>query len=261
MNSLSRLLLCCFLLQVFTRCLAKDTVFPEQLTLSNIKWPPYLFPYGDGPLGIAKDVLYACMEGQTTQITYLDLPVKRTEFYMRSGQLDLSLYSYKSSREDFLVYGKEPVFISEYGFAVSADRDISVNNLSGLNDLIIGHLAGLTYTPDLLQIVNQKREKGEIVEAYDIDLQLQQLISKPARVDIVPNSKQTFYWRAKELGISDKIKVLDFTIAKKPYFFTVSKASQNVADVDGFLAKLDECIIELREDGRYRQILSQYGQL
>jgi hypothetical protein len=42
---------------------------------------------------------------------------------------------------------KVPVFSTEYGFAVRANSNIDFQKIEGLEDLVIGHLVGLSNTP------------------------------------------------------------------------------------------------------------------
>ena len=231
----------------------------NQLFLNDIDWPPYLFPESKHHLpGLGKEILNACLKKNNVRIQYLKLPVKRTHLYMQNGELDISLYSYKKEREAFLVYGKVPVFTSEYGFAVRADSNINVTKVQDLNDLTIGHLAGLTHTPEINELVQQKRLNGQLSTGNSIDAMFAQLLSSTPRFQIMPNSKQTFYWRAASLGISDKIRVLDFTADLKDYFVTVSKNSKNISDITVFLADIDKCITNMRNNGTYDQLLKKY---
>jgi polar amino acid transport system substrate-binding protein len=230
------------------------------LILNDTDWPPYLFPESNSQLpGLGKDVINECLPKKLFKLKFNKLPVKRTHRYMQSGELDISLYSYKKEREEFVVYSKVPIFTTEYGFAMRADSEINIQSLDDLQPLIIGHLAGLTHTPELLAIIEQKRLTGEISEGHSIDAMFAQLLSTTPRFDIMPNTKQTFYWRAKSLGVSDKIKVPSFTVAFKEYFVTVSKNTKNISDISGFLAGLDQCITEMHQDGRYTAILKKYG--
>ena len=151
-----------------------------------------------------------------------------------------------------------PVFITEYGFAVRADSNIDVQKVEDLENLTIGHVAGLSHTPEILTIIEQKRGNGQLSEGNSIDAMFAQLLSSTPRFDIMSNSKQTFYWRAKSLGISDKIKVLNFTVDYKDYIVTVSKNTQNIADISGFLDDVDKCIVNIRENGKYNLLLKKY---
>ncbi|WP_293747828.1 ABC transporter substrate-binding protein [uncultured Paraglaciecola sp.] len=235
-------------------------VYANKLVLNDIDWPPYLFSESKHNLsGLGKDVLNECLPKKNFTLTYSKLPIKRTHLYMQSGELDISLYSYKKEREAFVVYGKVPIFTTEYGFAMRADSKVDIHKIEDLHPLIIGHLAGLTYTPELLALIDKKRLVGEISEGHSIDAMFAQLLSSNPRFDIMPNSKQTFYWRAKTLGVADKIKVPKFTVSFRDYFVTVSKNSKNITDTTGFLTSLDSCITQMHNDGRYLALLKKYG--
>lgn len=235
-------------------------LYADTLILNDIDWPPYLFPESNSQFpGLSKDVLNECLPKKDFKLQYNKLPIKRTHRYMQSGELDISLYSYKKEREAFVVYSKVPIFTTEYGFAMRADSNIKIEKLDDLQPLVIGHLAGLTHTPEVLEIIEKKRLKGEVSEGHSIDAMFMQLLSTTPRFDVMPNSKQTFLWRAKSLGLSDKIKISDFTLAIKEYFVTVSKSTKNISDISGFLGNLDRCITDMQQDGRYTQILKKYG--
>jgi len=231
------------------------------LRLNDINWPPYFFPNKQKDLpGIGKEILNQCLGQMDYVLDYLTLPIKRTHAYMKSGDLDLVVYSYKLEREEDVYYGKEPLFISEYGFVTKVDSGIELTSFDDLKPLVIGHLAGLSHTPELAEIIDEKRKRGEIKEGFDIKAMFNQMLASPKQFDIMPNSKSTFYWTAKEMGISEKIKVLNFTIAQKPYFVTISKNSKHIKNPQHVLAEIDKCIKEIKESGRYIQILNNYGQ-
>jgi polar amino acid transport system substrate-binding protein len=244
-------------------CLLTISAHPihaKNIILNDIDWPPYLFPNANKQhMGIGKEIFNQCLDSTEYKIYYEQLPIKRTHLFMQSGQLDISLYSYKKEREEFVIYGKVPIFNSENGFAVRADSNIQINTLVDLRPYIIGHLAGLTHTPELLKIINRKRKLAEVTEGHSIDSMFAQLLSNTPRFDIMPNSKDTFYWRAKTLGVSDKIRVLDYTIANKDYFVTVSKFSKNINDIPLFLDQMDACIRQLHKNGKYLEIAQHYG--
>lgn len=86
-----------------------------------------------------------------------------------------------------------------------------------------------------------------------------QLLSSTPRFDIMANSKQTFYWRAKSIRIDHKIKVSNFTADFKKYFITVSKNTQNITHISEFLDHVDECILNMHENGDYNLLLQKYN--
>ncbi len=250
-----------FYIAVSSLLVASNLALSAELNLNDIKWPPYFFPRLEAKLqqGIAKEILNICIAKQNYKINYKNLPVKRTHLYMQSGELDISVYSYKRDREEYVVYGKEPIFKIEYGFASSAVDNIQINQLSDIRQYRFGHLAGLSHTPELMEIVEEKRRSDQVSEGYDLDAMFGQLLATPQRFDIMANSKETFLWRARQLGIADEIKVHDFTIKVKPYYVTVSKSSKNIKNIEQFLNQVDQCLVELKETGQYHTITDRYG--
>ena len=178
---------------------------------------------------------------------------------MQSGEIDISIYSYNKFRKDFVIYSKEPMFTSDYGFVVSAESSIEINELNDLSPYVIGHLSGLSHTPEIMQIIKDKRLKKQVFDGYNVDAMFKQLLAEKPRFDIMINSKETFYWRANVLNIKSKVRVLDYNIKVKNYFLTVSKASKNIENKEQFLNNFDACLVKIKEQGQYKEILAKYG--
>jgi ABC-type amino acid transport substrate-binding protein len=232
----------------------------QNIIINDVEWPPYFF-VGDKneQQGLAKELLNICVPQTGYKIDYRRLPVKNTQSFMATGKIDLTVYSYRQQREAFLYYANETLFTSEYGFMVRADSAINITELNDLAPYKMGHLAGLTYIPELMQIINDKAKAKQLVVGYNLTSMFSQLLASSPRFDIIADAKITFYWQAKMLGVSDKIKVLDYNIKHKDYFITVSKNSKNIREPLNFLADFDDCLRSLKESGQYQTILADYG--
>lgn len=251
-----------YLLSSITFVIAAEQ--PRPLLVNDNEWPPYFFSpsqtYNDIEyIGIAKELLNACILPSEYQINYRKLPIKRTHVYMQSGQLDLAVYSYKAEREQYVVYGKEPIFTSEYGFAVKSGSNISISSLDDLSPLIIGNLAGLAYTKELRDIIEHKRVFNQVVDSYSIAALFGQLLATPARIQIIPESKETLFWQTQVMNLQDEIDILDYQIKAKQYFVTLSKNSKHVKDDTTFLSDIDNCLKAAKNSGLYQSIVSKYG--
>jgi len=210
-------------------------------------------------IGLGKDIVNLCLKRMDYQVDYHKLPIKRTHHFMEVGEIDISVYSYKEKRNEILYYGKETLFDSEYGFVVRADSDIEINNLKDLTPYVIGHLAGLTYTPELKSIIDNKIKIDEAITGYSLQAMFSQLLADIPRFQIMANSKISLYWQAKKQGVANKVKVLDYNIKNKAYYLTVSKRSKNINNPKEFLAKVDLCLREIKQNGEYKSIFSKYG--
>jgi hypothetical protein len=75
----------------------------------------------------------------------------------------------------------------------------------------------------------------------------------------MPNSKETFLWNAKQLGILDKTTIHDLFITEKNHYITVSKFSKNMTKPIQLLEHLETCIQNLKANSSYQKIALQYG--
>lgn len=212
----------------------------------------------EGP-GLAKEIINLCTQRSKHNVEYRELPVKRTHHFMEMGEIDVTIYSYKEERENIIYYAKEVLFTSEYGFMVRADSEINIEKLTDLKPYVIGHLAGLTYTPELKKIIDDKAEIEQLVTGHSLKAMFDQLLADTPRFELMADSKSTFFWEAKKLGVTEKIKVLDFNIKNKAYYITVSKRSKNIKNPKEFLDKIDICLRDIKNNGVYKAILAKYG--
>jgi polar amino acid transport system substrate-binding protein len=232
----------------------------EKVIINDINWPPYFMINSEEEgSGLAKEIINLCLQRIGHQTKYHELPIKRTHHFMEVGEIDITVYSYKKEREKILHYGKEVLFNSEYGFMVRANSHIKIEELADLEPYVIGHLAGLSYTPELKKIINDKTAINEVVIGYSLTAMFAQLIADIPRFEIMADSKHTLSWEAKKLGVTDKIKILDYNIKNKSYYITVSKHSKNIKNPKELLGEIDTCLRDIKHKGEYKAIFARYG--
>lgn len=232
----------------------------QQVTTLNIvenDWPPYFFAgKKDLPQGIAKELLKLCIPG-TYNYSFKFFPVKRMYAYLENGQLDMALFSYKKQRTSFLVYGKEPLFSSSYRPVVLQGKNIRINSIKDFDSLRLGHLAGLKYSKDFFEYIEKRKQAKNLIIATTGNSCIRMLLE--GIIDVFVDTRETILWRAKQIDILDKIKILDYDIQTRDYFVTISKASNLVKDKRDFLNKIDLCIKSSKENGQYKMITEKYG--
>jgi len=247
------IILCCYLISI--SCFAKNKVI-----INDVEWPPYFFIGANKQqIGLGKELINSCLHKVGYKAEYQRLPVKTTHQYMEKGEIDVTVYSYIKERERFLHYAKEPIFTADYVFMVRASSDIVINSLDDLAPYRIGYLSGLSYTPELLKIIKNKVSRNEAVKEFSLRSMFSQLLAPIPRFDIIADARDTFYWRAKKLGVSDKIKILNYQIKSKSYYITVSKQSKNITNAADFINNMDSCLQGLKQSGEYQSILANYG--
>lgn len=228
--------------------------------INNLEWPPFFFPERtQGEIGLGKELIELCLNQTDYQPVYKTLPIKRTHLYMETGEIDISVYSFNEKRNDIVYFAQVPLFVSTYVLASKKENNLSIKSLDDLNGLVIGHLSGLAHTPELLKIIEDKKQSNQVSIGYNVEAMFNQLLASPQRFDIMPNSKETLLWNAKNLGITDKITLHDLVIREKKYYITVSKFSKNITEPRKFLQQLDNCLLTLKATGHYQKIAKKYG--
>lgn len=237
-----------------------NETFGQETKILNIvasDWPPYIFGEKPGELkGIAKELLEMCVPQTGYDTKFESYPVKRIFAYLEEGKADVSVFSYKKEREDFLFYGKEPLFASGYRPVVLAGKNIQIRTLQDFDKLRLGHLEGLKYSKNFYEYIELRRKKGNLVIATTEDSCLRMLLNN--MIDIFVDTQDTTLWRAKEMNALDKIRVLDFDIQTQNYFTVVSKKSKKIKDIPAFLQQTDECLKKVKADGRYDAVIRKY---
>ena len=221
-------------------------------------WPPYYFKSKSEHLpGFAREILGHCIPQLGFQPEFTFYPVKRMYAYLEKGELDIALFSYRKSREDLVYFGQEPLFVSGYRPVVRAGSHIRVQSLSDFDALKIGHLAGLKYSKDFYSYIEKRRDAGTLVTSITGDSCMRMLIE--GMIDIFVDTENTVKWRAKQMGVTDKIQILPYDIRTREYFVTLSKTTPRIADKVEFLKQLDNCLRTIKTNGKYREIAARYG--
>lgn len=240
------------------------TILPDvrsgAIVFNDNPWPPFFFEgKTDSPPGIGKELLQRCLPAVGRQGIFVPHPIKRMRRNMETGELDINVYSYEPDRESFLLFGKEPIFVSEYQPVVRADSPIRIAKIADFDSLRLGHLSGLVYSPEFKEYVEKRQAAGTLDITYSDESNIMKLIG--GRLDVFVSSTPTIVWLAKMLGVSDKIKVLDFVVKRADYFVAFSKASRRLSNEEklGFLAAMDGCLRTLKKNGTHKEILVRYG--
>jgi polar amino acid transport system substrate-binding protein len=258
--SKTAIFLCLALTCLLTIVAHTSTMAEQAPTLRIIEndWPPYYFNQKpEGLPGFARELLELCLPWQGYRTEFTFYPVKRMYTYLEKGELDIALFSYRKSRESLVHYGQEPLFASGYRPVVRAGSGIEIRDIDDFDDLRIGHLAGLRYSKSFLAYIEKRRAAGTLITTTTGNSCLRMLVDD--MIDIFVDTEDTIRWRAQQMGLSEKIRVLNFDIRTRDYYVTVSKASTRIPDKEGFLQKLDGCLQAIKQDGRYTRIAAKYG--
>lgn len=235
-----------------------DTSTPKEIIIVENDWPPFLIGKSNGELpGLAKELLTTCLSQTDYKPVFAFFPLKRMFSYLKTGEVDLAIFSYKKKRESFLRYGKTPLFTSGYRPIVRADSNIQIQSLKDFDALRLGHLAGLKYSPAFYDYIAHREKDGNLITTTQGGSTQKMLLE--GIIDIYVDTSAVALWRASQNNVEDQIKVLDFDIKTSEYFVTVSKNSTRITSQSELLESIDTCLNDLHKTGRYHDIAAKYG--
>lgn len=233
-------------------------VVEQTVIINDANWPPFFFAGNrDKPYGFAKELLITCECEVASQFTFLHFPIERMHVYMRSGQIDSNVYSYKKDREADLIYGKQALFTTQYKAVTRKESGLTITQLQDIDGLRIGHLAGLKYTEEFRNKLKQIEQKGKVITVRKSEDLITLLLKK--RIDVFIEAKETVNWHSIEQGVDQQLAYSDFTLSTNQYFFTVAKNSKRVVEPEVFIDNLDLCITKLKASGEYDRLKLIYG--
>ena len=235
--------------------IAADT--KDRLRINDNDWPPYFFGGKEGsPKGLGKELLHHCLLSNGYDFTFSFYPINRMHKYMASGILDINVYSYKPERGGYLLYNSEPLFTAGYRPVVRVNEKRKIQHLADFDPLLLGHLHGLRYSDEFYQYVMAREERGELVTASDSNTLLTLLNHN--RIDVFVSITESVRWTAKSMGLINKIKLLDYDVKTAEYFVTISKQSPRIKDKVEFLNSIDACLVAIKQNGLYNEIVERY---
>jgi polar amino acid transport system substrate-binding protein len=120
----------------------------------------------------------------------------------------------------------------------------------------VGKNAGFFVTKEFEEAV--KAGKITVDEQVSSELNLKKLAA--GRIDCYVSNLHSAMWAAKQLGMLDQIAPLPQPFAeKKGTFFAVSKKSKNIADKEGFMAKINDELAKMHADGTIDRMWEKYS--
>lgn len=228
------------------------------IRINDASWPPYFYQdrkSGNKP-GIAKDILEICLTRMKFKYEYVQLPIERMQNLMQSGEIDINFFSYKKERESFVRFGKELAFISGYHPVVRKDSTVTIQKLTDFDQYKLGHTIGLRYGPEFWDYIQKRKKKDDLDETPSIESNIRKLLA--GRIDIFVADSSSIVTLAADLGLLDRIKILDFPIHEGLYYLSLSKKSPRVSQPKVFVQDFDTCLADLKKDGSYCKIFQTY---
>ncbi|HOV14900.1 MAG TPA: transporter substrate-binding domain-containing protein [Spirochaetota bacterium] len=165
-------------------------------------------------------------------------------------------YSWKKEREKYLIYPSESHTVIDWNLFIRKEDEgkykfETYNDLKGLK---IGYTKGNSYTEDFFTALKNGIFEGD--EVVKEELQIVKLLN--GRINMVPLSKLSALYQAKNEGYIDKISYLPKPMKSEPYYNTFVKKS-DYPNLSLLVKKYDETLKEMKKSGVFDEISKKYG--
>lgn len=233
--------------------------FARSLTASAPDWPPFFIHGSSDRKGFAWEIFSNCASAIDPNVTFENYPIHRMFRYMERGELDLNIMSFKKDRLASLAYGKEVLFENNYSVWTGAHIQRDIKKIEDLNQLTIGQMIGLRPSDQFRSWFEERLKDGERSKSYLLN-EPEQVIKMLAngRIDATVISSPEIDWRAKRLGLREKIRDTNFSLQKQDYFFVIAKESPYFKRDPRLLDKLDACVRSLKQSEQWQRLQEKY---
>jgi polar amino acid transport system substrate-binding protein len=209
-------------------------------------YPPYCWNMpGKGPVGLDVELVSAILDRAGAPYDIQQMAWGRAMAGLEQGRCDLlfGLVPSEQRFRDFLMVG--PFRYGETVFAVRADSAITFQTLDDLAGLTVGTTQRYHYVDEFENATQFTRDP-----ARTPGLSLLKLVA--GRVDLVVGNRLALAWKAKQEGISDKIRFLPKPLSVLPHYLALPRDRGEKA------ARLDAARRSLIADGGLEAIMERW---
>lgn len=251
MQRITTTLMTCLTFMIFTTGLATAAT----ITVRADSWPPYNDEPKSSKPGYMIEIIEEIFSSQGHEIDYQLMPWPRSLDSVRKGNYDAVVGTDPAESPDF-VYPANPLGVSHNGFYVKKGSTWKYAGIDSLKQVRLGIIDGYGYTPALDKYIEEN--KGRKIFAATGDAALPQLLKmlKAGRLDVVLENSSVMSHNLQENQLTNDIINAGLAEQKLDIFMAFSPAKESSKE---YRRIFDEGLVELRDNGKLRKILSRYG--
>jgi polar amino acid transport system substrate-binding protein len=214
-------------------------------------WPPYAYMENNRTVGIDVDIALAVLDQMGIKSTIEMLPWKRCLASVENKTADAILSaSVTEERKHFLYFPSIPVSKGETVFFQRKPRNIITTSLDDLDGLKVGAMLGYKYCEEL----DESSLLSGAARVATLEQSFNMLMND--RIDILVEVDAVGIYKAKEMGIIDKISMVSNSrYCSTGNHLAFSKKPGNEAIAERFGIEL----IKFKATNEYIDILAKYG--
>jgi polar amino acid transport system substrate-binding protein len=231
----------------------------DELVLVADPWPPFNMEVGSDQEGYIVDVARMVFEAAGHTVMYKNVPWKRAISGTRSGTYTGAIGASKTDGKG-LVFPDEELARNVLAFYVLKNSLWKFEGLSSIETVAIGVIGGYDYREWLNNYIETHSGNDRRVQVVSSTEPLMQNIKKLLykRIDVVVDTEAAIRYKAREMGVLDKIKPAGYGM--EPAYIYIA-FSPNLQESPILARQLTNGIRQLRSNGQLKIILDRYGLL
>jgi ABC-type amino acid transport substrate-binding protein len=232
--------------------------FPSSILIPDHSWAPY-FTSSTLPAkeqGLAMNKIQFCLGEMNVEVKRVGSSIKRTEYLLRRGGVDLWVMSYRQGRGKWLEYSGVPLFSDGYAIFRSTYSLHKFDDLDDLRGLRVGTLLGLRVSDEF-----QAWKKGLKKQQRPVDYSSEQALLRKlinGDLDAAVTSIGPFYAAAAKDKVRDELTMTEPALSQREYFVVLSRKATRIKNKPEFLRVLDACLVAEKNQKNFKAIDARY---
>jgi len=229
------------------------------ITIAGDNWCPINCGANDAKQGYMIDVARAALKRSGYEVQYLEMPWTRAVGLARKGEVNAIVGAFKGDAPDFHFPAMPLLKMSPNDLFVTKNSQWTFENLRSLNKITLGSIKGYDYGDELNRYIHSMlaTEDANLIQLYGNDAvtrSLQFLLK--GRIDVLVETGPVFWFHAKQLDVTNKVKSVGSISQPEPCFIAFSP---NLEISPKLVLAFDKGVITLKQEKKLALIAESYG--
>lgn len=228
----------------------------EKLTIVSLeKFAPYSFRDGEQDRGIDVEIVIEAAKRAGFEVEFIFAPWKRVLSLVEFGKVDAGTPAFRRpEREAYASFTSVPLHVSRFNVFTDKKTSFKYTSIESLFGLKVAKIRGYSITKPFDEA--GKNGKISVKQLDSIESALQMLVRN--RVDVFVNNELSTLYRAKILGLGNRIAMNDTPVnAGEGAYLFFSKAKLGARSKD-LARNFDLALQSMLDDGSVQAIIDSY---
>lgn len=219
-------------------------------------YPPFSFEDKGKMVGIDNDVMFEIGKRIGLDIKIEYRPWKRLLADLQYGDTDAAFaLFFTEERSNFALYAKaEPIHGGLFYLYVKKGAEFNFDSVSDLKGKKLGLQLAFSVSDEFDNAVNSK--ELNILNAFSNVNNIELLLAD--RVEAFIGHELVTGYNLRKMEVVNQVTKLPLPISEKKAYLALSRESKTFKDKKSLLNKINQALVDMKEDGTHQKIVSKY---